>query len=77
MPALLGALVVPFVIKSVKLSVTPFAISIALCVALGGPFVQRYQSYFLPVVMIASVLAGYAMYKSGIQRAKTSGAQAD
>ncbi|MDR1483066.1 MAG: hypothetical protein LBI74_10620 [Synergistaceae bacterium] len=66
MPALLGALVVPFVVKSIKLSVTPFAVSIVLCVTLGGGFVQRYQSYFLPVVMLMSVLAAYMMYKSGM-----------
>jgi hypothetical protein len=66
MPALLGALVMPFVVRSVKLSVAPFAVSIALCVALGGGFVQRYQSYFLPVVMLLSVLAAYKMYKSGM-----------
>jgi hypothetical protein len=77
MPALLGALVTPFVIKSVKLSVAPFAISAALCLLLGGAFVQRYQSYFLPLVMIASVLAAYAMYKSDMQRTKTSEARAD
>jgi hypothetical protein len=77
MPALLGALVTPFVIKSVKLSVAPFAISVALCLLLGGAFVQRYQSYFLPVVMIASVLAAYAMYRADMQRTKASEAQAD
>ena len=66
MPALLGALVTPFVIRSVKLSVTPFAISIALCLAFGWATVQRYQSYFLPVVMLISVFAAYAMYKAGI-----------
>ena len=63
MPALLGALVTPFVIKSVKVSVTPFALSIALCLALGGGFVQRYQSYFLPLIMLASVGAAYYMYR--------------
>jgi hypothetical protein len=66
MPALLGAIVTPFVIKSVKLSVTPFVISIALCIALGGAFVQRYQSYFLPVVMLLSVGAAYVMFKLGM-----------
>jgi hypothetical protein len=66
MPALLGALVTPFVAKSAKLSVTPFAVSIALCLFLGGTFVQRYQSYFLPVVMLLSVLASYGMFKSGL-----------
>ena len=69
MPSLLGALVTPFVIKNVKLALTPFAVSIALCLALGGAFVQRYQSYFLPVVMGLSVLAAYAMYKQSKKEA--------
>ena len=66
MPALFGALVTPFAIKNVKLAVTPFAVSIALCLYLGGGYVQRYQSYILPVVMILSVLAAYVMYKAGL-----------
>jgi hypothetical protein len=66
MPSLLGALVTPFVIKSVKVSVVPFALSIALCFALGGGYVQRYQSYFLPLIMAASVFAAYCMYKRGM-----------
>ncbi|MDR1514604.1 MAG: hypothetical protein LBS45_02835 [Synergistaceae bacterium] len=66
MPALLGALVTPFVLKSLKVSVVPFALSIALCLALGGKFVQRYGSYFLPLIMLASVFAAYCMYKRGM-----------
>ncbi|MDR1379666.1 MAG: hypothetical protein LBJ36_11550 [Synergistaceae bacterium] len=70
MPALLGAIVTPFVIKSVKLSVTPFAISIALCVFLGSAVVQRNQSYLLPCVMSLSVLAAYGMFKAGMLNKK-------
>lgn len=72
MPALLGALVTPFVVKSVKISVTPFVLTIGLCLVLGGAFVQRYQSYFLPFVMIISVLAAYWMYKRGMLGKKES-----
>jgi hypothetical protein len=50
----------------VKLSITPFAISIALCILLGGTFIQRYQSYFLPVIMLLSVSAAYGMFKLGM-----------
>jgi hypothetical protein len=66
MPALLGALVTPFVMKNARISVTPFLVAVALCFAFGGAFVQRYQSYFLPVVMALSVLAAYMMYKKGM-----------
>ncbi|MDR1917340.1 MAG: hypothetical protein LBQ58_12320 [Synergistaceae bacterium] len=77
MPALLGALVTPFVVKSVKLSIAPFTVSIALCVFLGGAFVQRYQSYFLPLIMSLSVLASYCMFKSGMMDKKTDNSQAE
>ena len=70
MPALLGALVTPFVIKSVKISITPFAVAIGLCLCLGGAFVQRYQSYFLPVIMSLSVAAAYYMFKNGMLEKK-------
>ena len=70
MPALLGALVTPFVIRSVKISIAPFAIAIGLCLALGGAFVQRYQSYFLPVIMSLSVAVAYYMYKNGMLEKK-------
>jgi hypothetical protein len=73
MPSLLGALVTPFVIKSVKVSVAPFALSIALCLALGDGFVRRYNSYFLPLVMIVSVLAAYSMYRRGMLALKPAG----
>ena len=66
MPALLGAMVTPFVIKNVKLSMTPFAVSISLCIVLGGAFIQRYQSYFLPVIMLLSMGAAYGMFKAGM-----------
>jgi hypothetical protein len=65
MPSLLGALVMPFVIKNVKLSFVPFIAAAALCLVFGGAYVQRYQSYFLPLIMILSVFAAYAMYKKG------------
>lgn len=63
MPSLLGALIVPFIIKNGTLSVTPIAISLILCVALGPVSVQRYQSYLLPVIMLASVAASYVIHK--------------
>jgi len=62
MPALLGAVVIPFVLKSPKLAATPFAISIALSLILGVGTLQRTQSYLLPVIKIASVLAARIVY---------------
>lgn len=65
MPALMGAVAVPFFIKSPKIAATPLIVSIALAIIIGPTVVQRYQSYILPCVMLLSVLAAYIMYKKG------------
>jgi len=65
MPALLGALVIPFVIRSPKLAASPVIISIVLCLIFGARTVSRYQSYFLPVIMISSVVAARVLYMKG------------
>ena len=66
MPSLLGALMTPFVIKNVRIAVTPFIATAVLCLVLGGKVVQRVQSFLLPVVMALSVLAAYWMYKKNM-----------
>lgn len=66
MPSLMGALIVPFIVKNGKISITPIIIALALCILFGPLKVQRYQSYLLPVIMLSSVAASYAMYKKGI-----------
>jgi len=66
MPSLFGAIVVPFVLKNPKLSITPFVISIALCLILGAPTVSRYLSFLLIPVICLSVLGAYFMYKKGM-----------
>lgn len=66
MPSLMGALIVPFIIKNGKISITPLVLALALCFVLGPTKVQRYQSYWLPVIMLSSVAASYVMYKKGI-----------
>ena len=66
MPALMGAIAVPFVLKNGKVSVAPILVAFALCMIMGPLAVQRKQSYLLPVVMGLSVLAAYAMHKKGL-----------
>lgn len=66
MPALMGAVAVPMFLKNAKIAVVPLIISLALSIIMGVAFVQRYQSYFLPVIMIISVLASYVMHKKGM-----------
>ena len=66
MPALMGALAVPFVLKHGKISAAPILVAFTLCMLLGPMGVQRKQSYLLPVVMGLSVLAAYLMHKKGM-----------
>ncbi|MDR2174790.1 MAG: hypothetical protein LBO82_02485 [Synergistaceae bacterium] len=63
MPALMGALSIPFFLKNIKLSVTPIAVSLILCLALGPTTVQRNQSYIMPCVMLLSVAVAYVVHK--------------
>lgn len=66
MPALMGAVAVPMFLKNAKIAAVPLIISLALSIIMGVAFVQRYQSYFLPVIMLISVLASYVMHKKGM-----------
>lgn len=66
MPALMGAVAVPFFIKSPKLAVSPLFLSLVVSIIIGPKVVQRYQSYILPCVMAVSVLAAYALHKKGL-----------
>lgn len=71
MPALMGAVAIPFVIKSPKIAATPGIVSLALCIILTPAVVQRSQSYLLPVIMILSAVAAYIMHKKGLLDKKT------
>ena len=70
MPALMGAVAVPLFLRNTKIAATPIVISLILCIVVGSKVVQRYQSYFLPVLMTLSVLAAYLMYKKGMLEKK-------
>jgi hypothetical protein len=63
MPALMGALAVPFSLKDFKTSLTPVIVSIVLCITLGPTVVQRNQSYIMPCVMLLAVAAAYVLHK--------------
>jgi TctA family transporter len=63
MPALMGALSVPFFVKNTKISATPIVVSIILCLALGPTVVQRNQSYIMPCVMLLAVAVAYVFHK--------------
>ena len=65
MPALMGALLVPAIKRSPKIAAVPVILSIGLCLILGFRFVQGNQSYFLPAIMVCSVIAARIMYNKG------------
>lgn len=75
MPALMGAIAVPFVIKSPKLAVFPVAATLVLYLCPLGPtlFSAFYQSYTLLGVMVASVVVAFFMHKNGMLTLKTKG----
>jgi hypothetical protein len=73
MPALMGAIAVPFVIKSPKLALFPVIVSLVIYISplgatLFGPF---FQSYTLFGIMICSVLVAYIMHKRGFLESKS------
>ncbi|MCL2007818.1 MAG: hypothetical protein FWG77_06990 [Treponema sp.] len=70
MPALLGAVAMPMIIRNWKIALAPFFVSIILCLILGVWFVQRYQSFLLPGIMIISLAAAYGMYRKGMLSVK-------
>lgn len=66
MPALMGAVAVPFFIKSPKITVAPLLLALILSIIVGPTKVQRYQSYILPCVMVFSVAIAYLLHKKGM-----------
>ncbi|MDR1733232.1 MAG: hypothetical protein LBR61_14190 [Synergistaceae bacterium] len=63
MPALMGALSVPFFFRDRKLSAAPLIIAVAMCFILGPVGVQRSQSFIMPLVMVISVFVAWILYK--------------
>lgn len=72
MPALMGAIAVPFVIKTPKLAVFPVLVSLILYLSPWGAtlFSAFYQSYTLLAIMILSVAVAYLLHKKGFLEKK-------
>ncbi len=72
MPSLMGAISVPFVVRSPKLAVFPVVVTLALYLSpLSKTFFSPfYQSYTLLAIMITSILVAYYMYKQGMLNKK-------
>lgn len=65
MPALIGAMLIPFASKSPKLVIVPLLVSITLGTLVPGNKWGLYQGYFLLINIVISVTAGLLMYKAG------------
>ena len=70
MPALMGAVAVPFMIKSPKLAVAPLILALGLYLGFGAAFYSSNQSYLLLAIMVFSVVVAYFMHKSGVLNKK-------
>lgn len=65
MPALMGAVAVPFVVKSPKLAAGPLIVAFAVYTALGAVAYSQLQSFLLLGIMVLSVGIAYIMHKNG------------
>ena len=63
MPALMGGLGAPYILKDLKTAAMPMAIAVILTVVMGyGAFTQMI-SMALPVFLIITVLWRYVLYR--------------
>lgn len=63
-PALYGALLTPYFLKSPKECVLPFLAPIALILILGRTVYSKYSSYLMLVMMVVSVAYVYLLHKN-------------
>ncbi len=79
LPAMYGALLMPYFMKSLKDSIGPFLIPIAAILIFGSQFYGKYSSYIMLVMMVVSVLYIYILHKKEIdaERAANQAAPKD
>jgi len=64
MPALIGALATPYIIKSYKLASVPCLVAALLTLVLGYALVVKYQSFLMPIFLLIAVAWSYVLYKA-------------
>ena len=64
-PALIGALLFPFILKAPKQSIVPILLPILAILVVGRKTFSSNQSYIMVGVIILSVLYSLALYKKG------------
>ena len=65
MPALVGAMLIPYVVKNPKLVIVPLAFALILGTILPSASWSRYQGYLLLINIVISVVAGIVLYRTG------------
>ena len=64
-PALMGALLFPFILKAPKQAIVPIALPIIAILVIGRKVFSSNQSYIMVGVIILSVIYSLALYKKG------------
>ncbi len=70
LPAMYGALLTPYFMKSIKDNIVPFIIPIAAYLILGSAFYSKYSSYIMLIMMVVAVIYVYLLHKNDIQEGK-------
>lgn len=68
-PALIGAMVVPYIIKNPKESIVPFLLAAAVAFVIGKPYTS-IQGILLPVFILISVFSAKLMYNRTRKKVK-------
>ncbi|MDR2022487.1 MAG: hypothetical protein LBQ71_04405 [Hungatella sp.] len=69
MPAIMGAVATPVLIKSWKIATVPCILAAIVTIALGYSFVSANQSYLLPGFLVISVGWAYILYRKNGKKA--------
>lgn len=72
LPAMYGALLMPYFMKSLKDSIGPFIIPIAAILILGSKFYGKYSSYIMLIMMVVSVVYIYILHKKEIDEERAA-----
>ena len=64
-PALMGALLFPFILKAPKQAIIPIVLPIIAILVIGRKVFSSNQSYIMVGVIILSVIYSLALYKKG------------
>lgn len=64
MPALMGALIAPYLIKNIKISIFPILLPVVMLLVVG-PSLESKLAFCMPVFIVISIGASYILYKKG------------